>query len=64
MPEQLDGTCDDRFEGVRAALGTNLASGEELGAAIVVNLDGENVVDLWGAPATRPGPGRGRRTPS
>ena len=48
MPEQLDGTCDDRSEGVRAALGTNLASGEELGAAIVVNLDGENVVDLWG----------------
>jgi CubicO group peptidase (beta-lactamase class C family) len=42
------GTCDDRFDAVRRALEEQLASGEELGAAVHVDLDGEPVVDLWG----------------
>lgn len=58
MSEKLHGTCDEKFEGLRAALDANLSSGQELGAAVVVNLDGENVVDLWGGYAdearTRP----------
>jgi CubicO group peptidase (beta-lactamase class C family) len=42
------GTCEDRFAAVREALEDNLASGEELGASVHVDLDGETVVDLWG----------------
>jgi CubicO group peptidase (beta-lactamase class C family) len=44
----LLGKCDDRFESVRAALARNLDSGEELGASLVLDIDGEIVVDLWG----------------
>lgn len=44
----VQGTCDNRFEAVRAALEDILTSGEELGASLHVDLDGEPVVDLWG----------------
>src|SRR6516162_3707492 len=44
----VSGTCDARFNSVREALETNLSSGEELGASITVNLDGQNLVDIWG----------------
>jgi CubicO group peptidase (beta-lactamase class C family) len=44
---EVHGSCDDRFEGVRKALAQQL-DGEELGASIAVDLDGETVVDLWG----------------
>lgn len=43
-----NGYCDPRFKKVRHLLAKNLASGAELGAAICVNIKGENVVDLWG----------------
>ncbi|MEU3184456.1 serine hydrolase domain-containing protein [Streptomyces sp. NPDC006923] len=42
------GTSEPRFDAVRAALRRNLDSGEELGASLVVDIDGERVVDLWG----------------
>ncbi|MFI6168768.1 serine hydrolase domain-containing protein [Nocardia sp. NPDC051052] len=42
------GCCTDQFAGVREELANQLASGEELGAAICVTVDGEPVVDLWG----------------
>lgn len=45
---QVHGTCGERFERLRAELAQNLASGEELGASIVVNVDGATVVDIWG----------------
>jgi CubicO group peptidase (beta-lactamase class C family) len=45
---ELLGKCDDRFGEVRAALTRNLDSGEELGASLVLDIDGEIVVDLWG----------------
>lgn len=52
------GLCDDRFQQVKELLQQYLTSGEELGASLVVNIDGENVVDLWGGYAdtsrTRP----------
>jgi CubicO group peptidase (beta-lactamase class C family) len=44
----VQGTCDDRFESVRSALQQNIDSGAELGASIVVDLDGEIAVDIWG----------------
>ena len=44
----VEGTCEGRFEAVREAFAANLDSGEELGASIHVDLDGQPVVDLWG----------------
>jgi CubicO group peptidase (beta-lactamase class C family) len=45
---ELLGKCDDRFDGLRAALARNLDSSEELGVSLVLDIDGEIVVDLWG----------------
>ena len=45
---EVHGRCDERFAGVREALSQQLDSGEELGASIAVDRDGETVVDLWG----------------
>jgi CubicO group peptidase (beta-lactamase class C family) len=45
---ELLGKCDDRFDAVRAALARNLDSGKELGVSLVLDIDGEIVVDLWG----------------
>ena len=44
----LHGRCDERFAAVRDALARNLDSGEELGASLVLDIDGELVIDLWG----------------
>lgn len=41
------GFCDPRFAAVRDALASNMAGGEEVGAAVSVVLEGETVVDLW-----------------
>src|SRR5262245_38723175 len=52
------GRCERGFEPVRRALAEILASGEEVGAALAVYLDGHPVLDLWGgytdAGRTRP----------
>ncbi|GAA2876617.1 EstA family serine hydrolase [Pseudonocardia halophobica] len=45
---ELQGTCEDRFDPLRGQLQAHLDSGEELGASLVVDLDGDRVVDLWG----------------
>jgi CubicO group peptidase (beta-lactamase class C family) len=44
----LHGRCDERFGAVRDALAGNLDSGEELGASLVLDIDGDLVIDLWG----------------
>lgn len=44
----VSGTCDARFVPVRDALEEHLATGNELGASIVVDINGETVVDIWG----------------
>jgi CubicO group peptidase (beta-lactamase class C family) len=44
----VDGTCDDRFGAVRREFEQCLDSGDELGASIVVDVDGDVAVDLWG----------------
>jgi CubicO group peptidase (beta-lactamase class C family) len=45
---EIHGTCDERFEAVRSALARNLDSGEELGASLVLDIDGDIVIDVWG----------------
>jgi CubicO group peptidase (beta-lactamase class C family) len=47
-PTPLGGTCAERFEPLRDLFAAKLASGEDLGAALAVNIDGAMVVDLWG----------------
>jgi CubicO group peptidase (beta-lactamase class C family) len=44
---EINGTCADRFEGVRDALETCFAQHDDVGASVAVSLDGELVVDLW-----------------
>ncbi len=48
MDDRIHGHCDERFGKVRAALADNIASGEEVGACITIDIDGEAVVDIWG----------------
>src|SRR5580700_9974557 len=45
---ELHGVCDERFEAVSRALERNLDSGEELGASLVLDIDGDIVIDMWG----------------
>jgi CubicO group peptidase (beta-lactamase class C family) len=45
---EISGHCDARFAAVREALAELLGNGEELGASIAVDVDGETVVDIWG----------------
>ncbi|HUA42896.1 MAG TPA: serine hydrolase domain-containing protein [Streptosporangiaceae bacterium] len=47
----LQGMCDERFEAVRHQLQQNVDSGAELGASIVLDLDGEIAIDIWGGHA-------------
>ncbi|HEY6525364.1 MAG TPA: serine hydrolase domain-containing protein [Solirubrobacteraceae bacterium] len=44
---EVSGTCDARFAPVRDALAQQLEH-DELGASIVLDIDGETVVDIWG----------------
>ncbi|KAH1548055.1 hypothetical protein KXX57_002070 [Aspergillus fumigatus] len=45
---QVQGTCHPAFSPLKALFEEHLASGEELGADICVNINGETVVELWG----------------
>jgi CubicO group peptidase (beta-lactamase class C family) len=45
---EVSGDCDARFQPVRDALVEQLEMGDELGASVVVDIDGRTVVDLWG----------------
>src|SRR3954468_2534118 len=47
-PTPLGGTCSARFDPLRELFVAKLESGEDLGASLAVNIDGEMVVDLWG----------------
>lgn len=44
----LNGHCDSRFARVYESLATSIEAGEEIGASLCVNIDGEDVIDLWG----------------
>jgi CubicO group peptidase (beta-lactamase class C family) len=45
---ELQGRCDQRFERVAQTLAAHLRSGKEVGASVYANIDGEDVIDLWG----------------
>jgi CubicO group peptidase (beta-lactamase class C family) len=45
---EVHGTCEPKFEGVRAALSASLDSGADVGASVAIYLHGEPVVDIWG----------------
>src|SRR5262245_62581915 len=47
-PTPLGGTCSTRFDSLRELFTAKLQSGEDLGASVALNIDGERVVDLWG----------------
>src|SRR5262245_55851857 len=47
-PIVLGGTCSARFDPLRELFAAKLESGEDLGASLALNVDGEMVVDLWG----------------
>src|SRR4051812_39171067 len=47
-PTPLGGTCSARFDPLRELFAARLESGEDLGASLAVDVDGEMVVDLWG----------------
>src|SRR3954449_12267118 len=48
QPTPLGGSCNARFEPLHELFAAELKSGEDLGASLAVNIDGEMVVDLWG----------------
>jgi CubicO group peptidase (beta-lactamase class C family) len=44
---QIFGSCDERFAGLRDALRDNFRRHQELGAAVVIAVEGRLVVDIW-----------------
>ncbi len=48
----VEGTCQERFTGVRALFEQHFASGEDVGASVAIIIEDEVVVDLWGGTAT------------
>lgn len=48
---KVNGICDSRFTAVKNLLQANIDADEELGASLVVNIKGENVIDIWGGHA-------------
>lgn len=48
MMAETHGDCDPVFNSVRELLAQQIANGSELGASICVNIDGKNVLDIWG----------------
>jgi CubicO group peptidase (beta-lactamase class C family) len=46
--EEIAGTCDARFAGVREAFRENFSERGELGAAVTAIVEGRTVLELWG----------------
>ena len=57
---EIQGICDKRFGVVREALAASLDN-DDVGASAAVYLDGELVVDIWGAYAAAGRPARPAR---
>lgn len=52
---EIHGTCDPRFERVRAAFAANFENTSELGASVAIAIDNVLVVDLWAGAADKAG---------
>lgn len=48
---EIEGTCDERLQGVRRAFAENFALHGEVGATVAVTVGGKLAVDLWGGHA-------------
>ncbi|KAI8713975.1 Beta-lactamase domain-containing protein [Fusarium sp. LHS14.1] len=48
MVSLVKGTSEASFTGLRDLLAKYISEEKEVGASIVVNIDGQNVVDIWG----------------
>jgi CubicO group peptidase (beta-lactamase class C family) len=48
MTTEIHGTCDPKFQAVKAAFENNFAANNEIGASVAITHKGEFVVDLWG----------------
>lgn len=59
---EVHGSCDERFETVRAALAASFDAGLDVGASAAVVLDGELVADVWGGVIDDDGTPWGRDT--
>lgn len=44
----VQGNCDERFGALAEVFSETLSRGDDLGASIAMNIDGELVVDIWG----------------
>ncbi|MEO3758439.1 serine hydrolase domain-containing protein [Mycobacterium sp. B14F4] len=53
MHDVIEGRWDSRFDALADALADEITKGEELGASIAVDIDGDLVVDIWGGHADR-----------
>ncbi|KKF00485.1 EstA family serine hydrolase [Mycolicibacterium obuense] len=53
MRGAVHGRWEPRFDPLAAALADEIESGEELGASLAVDVDGELVADMWGGHADR-----------
>lgn len=59
-----EGSCDPKFERFRDLVEERLTSGKEIGASLCVNVDGKNVLDIWGGHARHgKDPPMGKRHP-
>ncbi|CAL5871752.1 uncharacterized protein PFLUO_LOCUS6005 [Penicillium psychrofluorescens] len=45
---EVQGYCEPAFNPVRDLLQQRIAEGNEVGASLCVNIDGKNVLDIWG----------------
>jgi CubicO group peptidase (beta-lactamase class C family) len=51
MHTSIHGHADPRFEPLVDAMAEEIDSGEELGASIAIDVDGQSVLDIWGGHA-------------
>jgi CubicO group peptidase (beta-lactamase class C family) len=54
-PGPIAASYGPRFQGVDNAFVANFVDRDEVGASVCLNLDGHNVVDLWGGRVARGG---------
>lgn len=54
LPDNLEGTCDERFSAIAAAVSEQLEAGDHHGVAFAAYFKGEPVIDIWGGQRQTP----------